>query len=103
MKSLVEQIIDIDKVAREAVIKASEDARASIVAANAKRDALVKEYDELAEKKLEAARRQNSKYAEEQISDIVRRQEEQINRLEHAMSENKKAWENEILNRIIGE
>jgi hypothetical protein len=103
MKSLVEQIIDIDKVAREAVIKAGEDARASIVAANAKRDALVKEYDELAEKRVEAARRQNIKYAEEQIAEIVKRQEEQINRLEHAMSENKKTWESEIIARIIGE
>jgi hypothetical protein len=103
MKTLVEQIIDIDKVAREAVIKASEDARASIVAANAERDALVREYDELAEKKLEAARRQNAKFAEEQIAEIIKRQEEQINRLERAMSENKKAWESEIITRIIGE
>lgn len=102
MLNLIDQIIEIDKNARDQVASADEEARHILDDAAAKIQALQKEFDERVNKRLSIVNETYSRFADEEIGGILQKQEERVSALKNVMEENKTRYEKEILNRILG-
>lgn len=103
MLNLIDQIIEIDKNAREQVAEANSEAHKILDDAAEKIRELKKEFDERANKRLSIVNDTYSGFADEEIEAILKTQNEQVAALKKVMEENKPRYEREILGKILGE
>lgn len=102
MLNLIDQIIEIDKDARNKVDTAHAEA-ASIINQGKKETQQIKsEYDERISTRLEKIEQDYNKIANGEIGLINAEKDKKIESLVAVMEEHRKTWEDEILLRITG-
>ncbi len=102
MLSVIDEIIAIDKNAREQINEAN--TKAEVIRSDAKNltEQIKLEYADRVKKRLDKVRESYTSFAEEEIAALRAKEAEAIKKVEVVMSDNCDRWNREIINRIIG-
>jgi vacuolar-type H+-ATPase subunit H len=102
LDSLIDKIIEIDGNARVKVDSAEQTAREILSAAKQKRDEIGDKYKGQAEKRLATVLREYSRFADEEIRQIEKKQNERAAKIEETMRIKSPEWKKEIISGILG-
>lgn len=102
MKSIINQIIELDKRAEEKIAKAHEDSARLLDQAKEEEASIKKRTSERIERRISKTQEMEEEYLNKQIALIEQKKQDDIKRLSEKFNSGKSRWEQEIIDNIIG-